>query len=137
VTAFYEVVPAGDEVPGAAVDALRYQRIGGGAVAVNGVAVEMESLVVKLRWKEPEGDTSTLREVPFVDAGLAFDAADPDFRFAAAVAAFGMTLRQSEHRGSATLPLVREIASGALGDDPGGWRAGFLALVDRAAALQK
>ncbi|HEU4394761.1 MAG TPA: YfbK domain-containing protein, partial [Planctomycetota bacterium] len=130
VTAFYEVVPAGEAVPGAAVDALRYQRPAADAAS-------MESLVVKLRWKEPEGEVSTLREVPFVDANLAFDAADPDFRFGAAVAAFGMALRGSEHKGSATLPLVREIAAGALSDDPGGWRAEFLTLVDRAASLSK
>jgi len=130
VTAFYEVVPAGEPVPGAAVDALRYQRPADFSGSV-------ESLVVKLRWKEPEGDTSTLREVPFVDANLAFDAADPDFRFAASVAAFGMALRGSEHRGSATLGLVRGIAAGALADDPGGWRGEFLALVDRAASLAK
>jgi Ca-activated chloride channel family protein len=106
-------------------------------VFVSGVAQELESLVVKLRWKEPEGETSTLREVPFIDANLAFDAADPDFRFAASVAAFGMVLRDSEHRGTASLALVREIASGALADDPSGWRAEFLGLVDRAAALKR
>ena len=130
VTAFYEVVPAGESVPGSAVDALRYQRPGD-------FAGSTESMVVKLRWKEPEGSTSTLLEVPFEDAGLAFDAADSDFRFGAAVAAFGMALRASEHRGSATLPLVREIAAGALSDDPGGWRAEFLTLVDRAATLNR
>ncbi|MCI0587580.1 MAG: VWA domain-containing protein, partial [Planctomycetes bacterium] len=130
VTAFYEVVPAGEAVPGAPVDALRYQRL----TESSGSG---ESLVVKLRWKEPEGTVSSLREVPFLDAGLRFDAADPDFRFGAAVAAFGMVLRDSDHKGDATLGLVREIASGALSDDPGGWRGEFLGLLDRAANLKK
>jgi Ca-activated chloride channel family protein len=136
VTAFYEVVPAGDQVPGAAVDELRYQRIGGGAVVVDGVARYTETLTVKLRWKEPEGTTSTLLEVPFSDDGRAFDAAPEDFRFAASVAAFGMVLRDSAHKGDAGLPMVREIAAGALGDDRGGYRAEFLTLVDKAAALK-
>jgi Ca-activated chloride channel family protein len=130
VTAFYEVVPAGETVPGAAVDELRYQRPG----TPTG---NDETLVVKLRWKEPEGQVSTPREFPFSDAGLAFDAVPEDFRFAAAVAAFGMVLRDSKCAGSASLPMVREIAAGALGADAGGWRAEFLSLVDKAATLRK
>jgi Ca-activated chloride channel family protein len=130
VTAFYEVVPAGEPVPGAPVDALKYQRAGEGEGSP-------ETLTVKLRWKAPEGEVSTAREFPFQDAGLAFDAAPPDFRFAAAVAEFALVLRGSGHVGSGNLASVREIAAGALGDDPGGYRAEFLTLVDRAAALSR
>jgi Ca-activated chloride channel family protein len=130
VTALYEVVPAGVEVPGAPVDELRYQRPG----AFSGNA---ETLVVKLRWKEPEGTVSTPREFPFTDIGAAFDEAPADFRFAAAVAAFGMTLRDSKCAGSANLEMVIEIAAGALGADPGGYRKEFLDLATKARALRK
>jgi Ca-activated chloride channel family protein len=130
VTALYEVVPAGETVPGAVVDELRFQR----PANFTGAG---ESLVVKLRWKEPEGRVSTPREFPFTDAGASFDAASDDFRFAASVAAFGMVLRDSKCAGSANLALVREIAAGALGADAGGWRAEFLSVVEKAATLKK
>jgi Ca-activated chloride channel family protein len=130
VTAFYEVVPAGEPVPGAPVDDLRYQS----PPAPTG---SPETLTVKLRFKEPEGDASVLRERPFEDLGLAFDAAPEDFRFAAAVAGFGLLLRESAHRGSANYAAVREIAASALGRDDGGRRAEFLSLVGKAASLAK
>jgi len=70
--------------------------------------------------------------VPLAEQGGGFDAAPADFRFAAAVAAFGMILRESEHKGTATLPFVAEIAGGAMGRDAGGYRAEFLDLVRKA-----
>jgi Ca-activated chloride channel family protein len=96
-----------------------------------------ELLTVKLRWKKPEGDTSTLLEVPLAEQGAAFDAAPADLRFAAAVAAFGMILRDSEHKGTATLALVAEVAGSALGRDQGGYRAEFLDLVRKAEAVRR
>jgi Ca-activated chloride channel family protein len=74
-------------------------------------------------------------ETPLAEQGGRFDAAPADFRFAAAVAAFGMILRDSEHKGTATLPLVAEIAGSAMGRDAGGYRAEFLDLVRKAAGL--
>jgi Ca-activated chloride channel family protein len=58
-----------------------------------------------------------------------------DFAFASAVAGFGMLLRDSPHRGSLTYRAVRELAAPALGDDPDGYRAGFLELVRAAERL--
>ncbi|MCK6481217.1 MAG: VWA domain-containing protein [Planctomycetes bacterium] len=130
VTAFYEVVPFGREVPGGAVDGLRYQRPAEGTGS-------LETLTVKLRWKEPEGEASTLREIPFVDAGGSFDGASGEFRFAAAVAEWALLLRGSRFAGSASLDAVREIAAGALGADGSGRRAEFLRLVEKSAALSK
>jgi DNA-directed RNA polymerase specialized sigma24 family protein len=66
------------------------------------------------------------------DSGESFSTASADFRFAAAVAAFGMVLRDSAHKGSASLAAVEEYAAGALGRDPNGHRAEFLDLVRRA-----
>jgi Ca-activated chloride channel family protein len=56
-------------------------------------------------------------------------------QFAAAVVSFGMILRNSQHRGSATLEGVAEIASASLGKDEGGYRAEFVDLVRKAQAL--
>jgi Ca-activated chloride channel family protein len=70
-----------------------------------------------------------------VDDGLKYGQASADFKFAAAVAAFGMVLRGSEHRGGATLGGVIELAGEARGDDPGGRRAEFIELARRARAI--
>ncbi len=130
VTALYEVVPVGAEtevvVPG--VDPLRYQRPSAGGAADN-----EELLFVKLRYKEPTGTESRLleRAVGDIDAETS-----DDFRFSAAVAAWGMLLRSSEHCGDFTLADVSSLARGALGDDPNGYRADFLALLDRARSVE-
>ena len=131
VTAFYEVVPAGVPVPAPADPELKYQSPGESAAAGGA-----EALTVKLRWKAPDGDTSTLREYPFVDAGRSFAEADREFRFGAAVACFGMVLRGSAHANGATQDLVLELGTGAEGDDPFGWRREFLALAAKARALK-
>jgi Ca-activated chloride channel family protein len=65
------------------------------------------------------------------DVARSVDAASADFRFAAAVSAFGMLLRDSEHRGDATADRVLGLARGALGDDPGGYRGEFVRLAER------
>ena len=130
VTAFYEVVPAGQPIPGAAVDDLVYQRTGEPTGSE-------DSLTVKVRWKAPEGEDVTEIRAPFTDGGLAFDAASDDFRFGAAVVALGLALRESEWRGSATPALAAEIAAGALGDDRGGYRREFVQVVAKALALER
>ena len=144
VTALYEIVLVGDEGAGGdaarGAEPLKYQPAPAPAPPVAKPAVDgaasRELLTVKLRWKKPDGDTSTLREVPLAEKGGAFDAAATDMRFAAAVAAFGMILRGSEQKGTATLPLVAKIAGSALGRDQGGYRAEFLDLVRKAAAVR-
>jgi Ca-activated chloride channel family protein len=133
VTALYEVVPAGKAVPGGTVDALKYQA----AARQSAAAATGELLTVKLRYKEPDGDMSKLVVMPVTDAGQKFDQANDDFRFAAAVAAFGMLLRDSPHKGGATFELVQELARGARGNDPQGHRGDFLKLVDTAQSLKR
>jgi len=136
VTAIYEVKLVDDATggPGRGAEPLKYGREAAPATTdtPRDAAASDELLTVKLRFKQPEGDASRLVEVPLADRGGAFDDASADLRFAAAVAAFGMLLRGSEHAGEATLPLVARIAGAAVGDDPGGYRAEFLDLVRRA-----
>ena len=133
VTALYEVVPAGVAFPGApGVDPLKYQDA---PRRSSPAATTGELLTVKLRYKEPDGDRSRLIEVPVRDGGASFAAASEDFRFAAAVAAFGLCLRASEHRGTATLADVYEWAFAAAGPDPYGYRQELLRLVAQAERL--
>src|SRR5262245_12093574 len=91
VTVFYELVPAGEKVEVPGVDPLKYQD----APKPNaGASRTREWLTVKLRYKDPEEEKSKLLEVPVTTSALK---ATPsvDFQFAAAVAAFGMILRDS------------------------------------------
>jgi Ca-activated chloride channel family protein len=141
VTALYEVVlvgTAGADGPDGA-EPLKYQKQPAATSKPDTSTTLVPSdelLTVKLRFKQPDGDTSSLREYPLTDRGAAFDAASSDLRFAAAVAAFGMILRGSDHAGSFSLADVARIAGRALGRDEGGSRAEFLDLVRKAAELQ-
>ncbi|MCU0722794.1 MAG: von Willebrand factor type A domain-containing protein [Planctomycetes bacterium] len=132
VTALYEITLAGDAAaPG--TDPMRYQE----PSRLTGAAFSAELLTLKLRYKEPEGQTSRLIEAPVVDSAMPIDQASGDFRFAASVAAFGMCLRDSPYKGAANFAMAREMAADTVASDPSGFRAEFLDLVDRAAALKK
>jgi Ca-activated chloride channel family protein len=138
VTALYEVVPAGANpaVSVPPVDPLKYaskaKSTEPGAASESG-----EMLTVKLRHKNPDGDKSELVERAVTDNGAGFEKATGDFKFAAAVAEFGMLLRDSEHKGNGSLGAVLEWAQEGKGSDPNGYRAGFIELVRKAQALKK
>ena len=125
VTALYEVVPAGLPVPGGSVDDLRYQPEDGETAVESGFDEEL--MYVKVRYKDPDGSVSRLMAQPVAEA-----AAGPstDFRFAAAVAGFGMLLRDSPHVGDYTLDDVIGLAEQGQEHDPRGYRGEFLRLVE-------
>ncbi|HEX6748982.1 MAG TPA: VWA domain-containing protein [Longimicrobium sp.] len=126
VTALYEVVPAdAPDNPARGTDPLRYQT----PRARSSAAGSNELLTVKLRYKAPDGDASRLLAHPLVDRATPLARTSPDFRFSAAVAEWGMLLRQSRFRGAASYGAVTSLARGAIGDDRGGYRAEFLRLV--------
>ena len=136
VTALYEIVPTGVTAEGSEEVPLKYQPSARPkAPRPDAEAGSPELCTVHLRWKAPEASESVEREVPFEDPGRSFEEASADLRFAAAVVEFGMLLRDSRHRGRASLAHVTATAAGALGDDPGGLRAEFLDLVREAGAL--
>jgi Ca-activated chloride channel family protein len=89
---------------------------------------------VKVRYQAPEGGESRMLTARVRDEGHALAAASADLRFAAAVAAFGLVLRDSPYRGEASLALARALAEPAASDEH---RREFLALVDRAGRLEK
>ena len=133
VTALYEVVPAGTAVDVPNVDPLKYQQ----STQLTGAATSGEMLTLKLRYKEPDGDTSKLLVFEIVDDGAQISDASSDFRFAAGVAVFGMILRDSEYKGSATYDTVVALAEDGLDDDEHGYRAEFINLVLAAKTLQR
>ena len=136
VTALYEVVPVGADAPVTApgVDALKYQKTEDRGQKTGNSG---EMLTVKIRYKEPAGDVSNKLEFPLRDTGVRFEDASADFKFAAAVAGFGMALRESPHMGSLTLAAVADWGRAGLGDDAGGYRNEFLGLVKQAEAQQQ
>jgi Ca-activated chloride channel family protein len=71
------------------------------------------------------------------DTGFDFAAAPSDLKFAAAVAEFGMILRDSEYKGNGSLQQVLEWAQQGKGADVNGYRSDFIELVRKAQALKR
>jgi Ca-activated chloride channel homolog len=137
VTALYEVVPVGAaNNPGIPpVDPLRYSANERSTYA--GSTSSGEVLNVKLRYKKPDENKSELIERAVTDIDATFESASGDLKFAAAVAEFGMILRDSEYKGNGTLDAVLEWAQQAKEKDPNGYRSGFIELVRKAQTLKR
>ncbi len=128
VTALYEVVPAGGEVP-VSVDPLRYQQPARTAGAGD------ELLTVKVRYKPLQQTVSTTIERSLGRETKSLTEVSADFRFAAAVAAFGMRLGDSEYLNGYSYDDIITLARGARGEDRDGWRAEFVKLVEMSEML--
>lgn len=132
VTALYEIIPYGskEEIPG--IDKLKYQE-----TSISPQAFKSKELMtVKLRYKEPDGEKSKLIEHPLVDKHVKLDAASENFKFSAAVAAFGMLLRDSDFKGDSTFESVLKLAREGKGKDFRGYRAEFIKLVEMCSLLK-
>ncbi len=89
---------------------------------------------VRIRHKQPDGDTATESAFPMTSApATAFADAPADLRFAFAVAAFADVLRENPDARAWSLDDIRALAADAAGRDPD--RAELLALIDRAKTL--
>jgi Ca-activated chloride channel family protein len=147
VTALYEIVPVGAEGKATAstpaVDELKYRSAetrkaeGGNRKSEIGNPKSAELLTLKVRYKEPTGAVSRKLEFPLTDSSARFADASADFKFAAAVAEFGMILRDSPHKGTGTLADVLAWAQAGTDSDAGGYREEFIRLVRQAQALMR
>ncbi len=133
VTALYEIIPVGVEsdVQIAEVGPLKYQK----PPELTPEATGDELLTVNLRYKQPDEDTSTPLSLPLTADVQKFGQTSADFKFASAVAAFGMLLRGSAHKGNSTYDAVLEIATESRGQDRFGYRGEFLKMVGAAKEL--
>ncbi|MBP2558898.1 Ca-activated chloride channel family protein [Neorhizobium galegae] len=133
VTAIYEVTPKGSA--SALNEPLRY----GPAAPSAPVAISDEMAFVKIRYKQPDGDTSKLitTVVTEMNAVRDFSAAPQDVRFATAVAAFGQKLRGADALDAYPYRLILDMARNARGEDAFGYRGGFLDLVRLAETLDR
>lgn len=130
VTALYEIIPTGtkSDVKLPEVDPLRYQR--SGVTATN--TADNEMMLVKLRYKLPQDITSQLITQTIKDSDFKVNQIpSTNLRFAAAVATFGMILRDSEYKGNANYDLVIKLATQGQGEDQEGYRGEFIRLVEK------
>ena len=129
VTAIYEIALTGSA--GQRLAGSRYQPEQGGTTN------RSELALVRVRYKEPDSETSSLIEQPVRKAEMVRDLgeASVDYRFAAAVAGLGQILRGGKYTGDFSYPEVLALARGARGDDPFGYRGEFLQLMNLASSL--
>jgi Ca-activated chloride channel homolog len=135
VTALYELVPAGSDENIPSVDPLKYQ-ITNRSNVTTGNSYRNEYLTIKIRYKKPDGVTSMLSEKPVRDYVNNVEDASENLRFAAAVTEFGMILRNSEFKGSATLEEAAKLAKSARGNDEEGYRSEFIRLIDTVKSMR-
>ncbi len=131
VTALYEIIPVGvqsDFIK--SVDDLKYQKN-----QTTNQASSNELMTVKLRYKRPKEDTSRLLSMVIKDKATDLANSSDNFKFSAAVAEFGMLLRDSEFKSEASYDNVLKLANEAKGDDSEGYRAEFVQLVKKASLL--
>ncbi|OFW22520.1 MAG: hypothetical protein A3H97_06375 [Acidobacteria bacterium RIFCSPLOWO2_02_FULL_65_29] len=128
VTALYELVPAGEKIDIPGIDPLKYQQ----PSTSSADARLDETMTVKLRYKQPEASESSLLSVTVPTK----TAMTPELGFAAAVAEFGMLLRDSEFKGSSSYADARTLAARFKGADPHGHRAEFIRLIDAAEGMR-
>ncbi|SHF62515.1 vWA domain-containing protein [Pedobacter caeni] len=134
VTALYEIIPTGVQssfTP--SVDPLKYQE----NKKNNSSNGSPEMLTVKLRYKEPDGNHSKLLQKSVIDASNLFEGSSNNFRFAAAVAEFGMLLRQSDFKQKSSYGHVISLVEQSMGKDKEGYRSEFLKLVKSSQLLAK
>jgi Ca-activated chloride channel homolog len=133
VTAIYEIIPVGvaSDVKLPEVDPLKYQP----NPATTSASQTDELMQVKLRYKKPNETVSQLITQSVMDKPVKLENASANFRFATAVAAFGMVLRDSEYKGTANFEEVLRLANQAKGEDKEGYRAEFIRLVESCKTL--
>ncbi len=136
VTALYELSLVNSQSQ-LIVDPLRYQATKPLTVNSSGKAISSELAFLRLRYKLPESNTSTLIEHPIYTRNIKhnLDTTSIDFRFAASVAAFGQLLRGGQYTGAFQYQNVLSLARNSKGEDPFGYRGEFIRLVNLANSL--
>lgn len=133
VTAFYEVVPTDAEI-GYPVDQSKaedYRLEEDTPIRFT----DEDLMIARLRYKQPDGSTSRLIEHLIGDTPTRTEEASQEFRFAAAVAEWGLLLRESRYGNKASFGQVLALAQSATGTDPDGYRSEFINLVKESAGL--
>ena len=138
VTALYEVIPAGSDESLKSIDPLKYQSSREKTKATEKVRADLsaELMTLKLRYKKPDGNTSTKVEIPVKGNVLDLEETSDNFRFSAAIAEFGLILRNSQYKEDASMEHVIAMAKNSRGEDEEGYRSEFLKLVKLADTMK-
>ncbi|NJL14109.1 MAG: VWA domain-containing protein [Microscillaceae bacterium] len=130
VTALYEIIP-GNSPSNQVVS--RQQ----GSTPAERISLNAETLLgVRLRYKPIGSEQSVLLSADVKNKNQDFAVSSLDFRFSAAVAGFGLLLRNSAYKGQLRYEDVIKMGKTALGKDPDGYRAEFIRLVETAKLLK-
>ena len=132
VTALYEIVPNGSGESLPSIDPLKYQS----PKVSREETYSDEMLTIKVRYKKPDGNTSMLLEKPVKSTAYDIEGASENLRFAAAVAEFGMILRESEFKGSSSLESAAKLAKSAKGEDEDGYRSELIRLIETVKSMR-
>ena len=125
VVALFEVTPVGQQ---GWLDDSRYQ-----AYPINHTGKDTELGFLKLRYKAPNSNTSTLLTLPITNNT---QQPSSELAFALSVASFGETLKQSKYIGNWQLNDSKRLAQANIGNDPQGIRREFVKLIELADSLQ-
>jgi Ca-activated chloride channel homolog len=90
---------------------------------------------LKIRYKDPGAPASQEVATTITDDGKSVYEANPDTQFAAAVAEFGMLLRNSKYKGTASWADVTALARAMRGEDLEGYREELLRMLDSGRSL--
>jgi Ca-activated chloride channel family protein len=129
VTALYEIKLANKSSLNK--NTLKYQ-----TTNLNNVAKEGDEVAtVKFRYKKPDGKKSILLQeiIPYKNNYV--NDMSENFRFSAAVAGFGMLLRNSEHKNGTSYKSIIDLAKHSKGKDSEGYRSEFIQLIKLAEHL--
>jgi Ca-activated chloride channel family protein len=134
VTALYEIIPTGiKDSFTASVDPLKYQKVTGDKPANN----SPEVMTVKFRYKQPDSEVSKMESVVVNNKPIETDKTSDDFRFAAAVAEYGMLLRNSQFKQNSRFDQLIKMAKSAKGKDDDGYRSEFIRLAESTMNMMK
>lgn len=128
VTALYEIVPVGvesDFLKSEKASKLKYKKT---EASPENVLTD-ELLTVKFRYKEPKGSKSNEIIKVVKNDAIPLDQTSENYRFASAVAAFGMLLYDSPFKSNASYKQVIQLAKESKGKDPEGYRGEMIRLV--------
>ena len=124
VTVLYEIKSTSENVN---VDPLKYQDI-------NFTGAKDELATIKIRYKKPDGNSSTLisNSIKIDDKSIN----KQEFNFAQTVAGFSMILRDSQYKNDLTIEKLVQIAKESKGEDKEEYRAEFIEIMKKSEDLE-
>lgn len=126
VTALYEVIPTGviSDFSNSIAD-LKYTK-----TTSEETNYSDELATIKFRYKKPDGDKSIEMVKVIENKSIPLKNSSDDFKFSAAVAWFGLKLRDSDLVPNKATEDIKKLAKEGISNDEDGYKAEFLRLVE-------